>query len=391
MKLRYKSFCLFIVIYLFGQPLVSYMAVEESDQVFHNYQEVLSGSELESYWQHLSEQYSNVFPELRKNDFWSMVRDQNQISLDSWFKGFMRFFLYEIIENGKLLATLMLLTLFCLLLQTIQNAFERQVVSKVAYAVVYIMLIIIAMKSFKLASTYVTDTINMAQSFLIALIPLLLGLLASLGHLLSIAFFHPIIIFLIHTSVFVVSKVVMPLILLSAILQIVSTLNSEYKATKLANLIKNIAISIMGILLTVFLGVISVQGAASAIQDGIEMKTAKFVTGNFIPVIGRIFTDATDTVLSASVLVKNGIGIIGIIILIIIVMFPAIKIFIISLMYKVTTAILQPIGDGPVIECLDIIGKHILYLFAALLLVSFMFFFTIVILIISSNITMMVR
>ncbi|MFC4404244.1 stage III sporulation protein AE [Gracilibacillus xinjiangensis] len=390
MKLRNKSICFFIVLFLFGQP-ISLLAEQESINVLNNYQEVLSGSELESYWEHVSEQYSSVFPELRKSDFWSMVRDQNQISLESWFKGFLRFFLYEIIENGKLLATLMLLTLFCLLLQTIQNAFERQVVSKVAYAVVYIMLIIIAMKSFQLAATYVTDTINMAQSFLIALIPLLLGLLASLGHLLSISFFHPIIIFLIHSSVFVVSKVVLPLILLSALLQIVSTLNSEYKATKLANLIKNIAISIMGILLTVFLGVISVQGAASAIQDGIAMKTAKFVTGNFIPVIGRIFTDATDTVLSATILIKNGIGIIGIIILIILVMFPAIKILIISLMYKVTTAILQPIGDGPVIECLDIIGKHILYLFAALLLVSFMFFFTVVILIVSSNITMMVR
>ncbi|SER16120.1 stage III sporulation protein AE [Gracilibacillus ureilyticus] len=390
MKLCNISVCILILLLIFGQPIET-IAAEESNEALRSYQEVLTGSELESYWEHLSEQYSNVFPELRKSDFWTMVRDQNQISLKSWFKGFIRFFLYEIIENGKLLATLMLLTLFCLLLQTIQNAFERKVVSKVAYAVVYIMLIIIAMKSFQLAATYVTDTIDMAQSFLIALIPLLLGLLASLGNLLSISFFHPIIIFLIHTSVFVVSKVVLPLILLSAILQIVSTLNSEYKATKLANLIKNIAISIMGILLTVFLGVISVQGAASAIQDGIAMKTAKFVTGNFIPVIGRIFTDATDTVLSATILIKNGIGIIGIVILIIIVMFPAIKIFIISLMYKVTTAILQPIGDGPVIECLDIIGKHILYLFAALLLVSFMFFFTVVILIVSSNITMMVR
>ncbi|GAE91241.1 stage III sporulation protein AE [Gracilibacillus boraciitolerans JCM 21714] len=121
------------------------------------------------------------------------------------------------------------------------------------------------------------------------------------------------------------------------------------------------------------------------------MKTAKFVTGNFIPVIGRIFTDATDTVLSATILIKNGIGMVGVVILIGIVLFPAIKIFAISLMYKVATAILQPVGDGPVIECLDIIGRHILYLFAALLLVTFMFFFTIVILIISSNITMMVR
>ncbi|MGP4042322.1 stage III sporulation protein AE [Gracilibacillus sp. D59] len=355
------------------------------------YQQMIEGSELEGYWDYLGDEYQEALPELNKENLWSIVKGEGSLSIKEWLKGFLRFFFYEIVENGKLLATLMLLTLFCLVLQTIQNAFEKQVVSKVAYAIVYTMLIIIALKSFQLASSYVLDTVEMAQNFLVALLPLLLGILASLGHLVTISFFHPIIIFLIHTSVFVISKIVIPLILISAILQIVSTISTEYKATKLANLIKNIAISLMGILLTVFLGVISVQGAASAIQDGIAMKTAKFVTGNFIPVIGRIFTDATDTVLSATILIKNGIGMIGVVILIGIVLFPAIKIFTISLMYRVATAILQPIGDGPVIECLDIIGKHILYLFAALLLVTFMFFFTIVILIISSNLTMMVR
>ncbi|MFC4388562.1 stage III sporulation protein AE [Gracilibacillus marinus] len=386
-----KWTCLLFIVTVTISPMPIFAAEEDEPLTIEEYNAIISQSELESYWNNIAEEYNHVFPELSKTNFWSMVKDQNSLSLESWIKGALRYFFYEVIENGKLLATLMLLTLFCLLLQTIQNAFEKQVVSKVAYAIVYILLIIIAMKSFELTSTYVIDTVNSEQAFLIALIPLLLGLLASLGQLLSISFFHPIIIFLIHTSVFIVSKVIIPLIMLSAILQIVSTLNEEYKATKLANLLKNIAISIMGVLLTVFLGVISVQGAASAIQDGIAMKTAKFVTGNFIPVIGRIFTDATDTVLSATVLIKNGVGIIGVIILIMIVLFPAIKIFTISLMYKLATAILQPIGDGPVIECLDVIGKHILYLFAALLLVSFMFFFTIVILIISSNITMMVR
>ena len=68
----------------------------------------------------------------------------------------------------------------------------------------------------------------------------------------------------------------------------------------------------MGLFLTVFLGVISVQGASAAVTDGITIRTAKFITGNFIPVIGRMFTDATDTVVGASVLLKNSVGIAGV-------------------------------------------------------------------------------
>ena len=55
--------------------------------------------------------------------------------------------------------------------------------------------------------------------------------------------------------------------------------------------------ALLGLFFTIFLGVISVQGASAAVTDGITLKTAKFITGNFIPVIGRMFTDATDTVI----------------------------------------------------------------------------------------------
>lgn len=365
--------------------------VAAMEKVPTGFETIIEGSEVEQYWDYIGEEYQHVLPNWNKDQLWSIIKGDASFSLKDWFFATLHYLFYELVENGKLLATLLLLTLFCILLQTIQNSFEKKVVSKVAYSIVYMMLIILAMQSFYLAASYVMNTIQLTENFLISLLPLLLGVLASLGHLVSVSFFHPIIILLIHVSVFTVSRIVIPLFLISAILQIVSTISPEYKATKLANLIKNLAMSIMGILLTVFLGVISVQGAVSAIQDGIAMRAAKFVTGNFIPVIGRIFTDATDTVLSATMLVKNAIGVVGVIILIAIVLFPAIKIFVLSLMYKVTTALLQPIGDGPIIECLDIIGKHILYLFAALLLVTFMFFFTIVILMMLSNVTMMVR
>ncbi|MDX7255030.1 stage III sporulation protein AE, partial [Klebsiella pneumoniae] len=85
-------------------------------------------------------------------------------------------------------------------------------------------------------------------------------------------------------------------------------------------------VGLLGTFLTVFLGVISVQGASAAVSDGMAIRTAKFVTGNFIPVLGRMFTDATDTVISASVLLKNTVGIIGVAILLLIAAFPAIKV-----------------------------------------------------------------
>src|SRR5699024_10799823 len=177
--------------------------------------------------------------------------------------------------------------------------------------------------------------IDTMMSFMIALLPLVLRLMAKFGNVVTVSFFHPIVIFLIHISGVLVSKFILPLLFLSAILLIVSTLNEIHKVTHLRNLFKFGGIGLLGMLLTIFLGVMSVQGAASAIQDGVAMKTTKFITGNFIPVVGRTFTDPADTVLSASLLLKNAVGIVGMVMILLISLFPALKIFAIALMYKI--------------------------------------------------------
>lgn len=68
-------------------------------------------------------------------------------------------------------------------------------------------------------------------------------------------------------------------------------------------------------------------------------------------------------------------------------LFPVIKVLVIGLIFKVTSAVLQPIADGPVVDLIDVMGKYILYILVALLLMSLMFFFAIVMLIIVSNMT----
>ena len=74
-----------------------------------------------------------------------------------------------------------------------------------------------------------------------------------------------------------------------------------------------------------------------------------------------------------------------------IVAFPAIKILMIAFIYKFSAAILQPLGGGPIITCLDIIGKSIIYVFAALAIVSLMFFLSITVIVAAGNLTVMVR
>jgi len=391
MKQRQRVITLLILFTCFFSGVATAETEDDDQDIGDVLLEDISLGEVQNYWDELVTEYSGYLPEIDKISVYEFIKNKESFSLKNVLKGFIKFLLYELILNGKLLGLLLMLTLFSTVIQTMHNAFEQTTVSKIAYFVVYIVLIYLALNSFFLAYSYALEAVETMSSFMIALIPLVLGLMATFGNLITVAFFHPIIIFLINSSGLLVSKLILPLLFLSALLFIVSTLNDNYRVTHLAQLFRTLSVGILGGFLTIFLGVMSVQGTASAIQDGVAMKTTKFVTGNFIPVIGRTFTDATDTILSASLILKNAIGIVGVITVLFIALFPALKVFAIAITFKIAAAVLQPIGDGPVITSLNTMSKSIIYILACLLAVTLMFFLAIVIIVVATNVTLLLR
>ncbi|MCP3025721.1 stage III sporulation protein AE [Halobacillus sp. A5] len=386
-----KKLMLFIlfILCLISVPSFAEASTSTNDEDVRSLMDHISTEELEQNYDQLHDQYGEYMPKVDFSDLSSWSEEGEVHS--GWLTGIVSFLFKELFSNGKLLGALLFLTLFSTLLQAMQSSFETTIVSKVAYMVIYLVLIGLALESFGQVIEYTLGAINQMSSFMIGLLPLLLGIMASFSHLMSISFFHPIIVALVQSSGLLVKYILIPLFASSALLLIVGSLNETFKVDQLAELMRKAGMAIMGVYLTLFLGVISVQGTVTAVQDGVTMKTARFVTGNFVPVVGRLFTDATDTILGASLILKNTLGIAGVVILLGIALFPALKILAIALIYKLAAALLQPVGDGPVVMAMAVVSKHMMYIFAALLMVSMMFFLVIVIMVAASNITMMVR
>jgi len=363
-----------------------------SDGLARQQSEELELGRIQQYWNNLKTEYGGYFPEGKLPELGQlMFPDGKGWSIGQALSGLAKFFLHEVLYSGKLLVTIVLLTVFTMLLETMQSAFERNAVSKVAYGIAYLVVIILAVNSFRAATAYAADAIGNMVQFMLAMVPLLLTLLAGTGGVTSVAVLHPLIVFMIHTIGTIVHLVVFPLLFFSAVLHLVSAITERYKATQLANLLRNIGVGLLGVLLTVFLGVLSVQGATGAVADGVALRTAKFVTGNFVPVVGKMFSDATDTVMSASLLVKNAVGLAGVIVLLFLCAFPALKILTLALIYNVAGAVMQPLGDTPIVHCLQTIGKTLIYVFAALASVGLMFFLAVTIILTAGNAALMIR
>ncbi len=379
-----------VILFFTFQGSLSAQTVNQPEGLEIN-EEWIDTEEIQVYWQDALREYRDFIP-LSPDEHWlDAVKDGSIFSLKDWLNGFLLFFLEEWQTNGKLIGMLFLLALMSVFLKILVGSFENGAVSKISYLVIFGVLLTIAISSFYQVVNYTTETINSLSHFMFAMLPLMLSLMAAFGNVATVAFFQPIILLFTQVSGVLVTKIVLPLLFISAILHIASFVNEEFNVSRLADLFKYVAFVIMGAFMALFVSLMSFQGVNAAVSDGLAIKAAKFVTSNFIPIIGRMFTDATDTVLSASVLMKNAVGAAGVVIILIITLFPVLKVLVIGLVYKVTSAVLQPIADGPVVELIEVMGKYILYILVALLMMSLMFFFSIVMLVIVSNLSLMIR
>lgn len=190
--------------------------------------------EIEGFWNNIIHEYGGFLPGIEKQSIVEYIKQAGEFSFKELTFGAINYIFHELILNGKLLGTLILLTVLSMFLQSLQNAFETTTVSKIAYAVIFMVLMILALNSFHSAISYASDAIQQMINFTIAFIPLLLALIATSGNIISAGFFHPVIVFLTNISGVFVDKIVLPLLFLSVLLSIVSTLTTNYKANEIS-------------------------------------------------------------------------------------------------------------------------------------------------------------
>lgn len=304
---------------------------------------------------------------------------------------FLSYFLKELSTNLHLMGKLLFLAVLCALLQNLQNSFEQSAISLLAYSVCFIFLCVIALSAFYNGLTLARETVNNMVGFMEALLPLLLSLLAGVGALTSAALLTPLMLLVVSATSVIVKDVILPLLFLTALLECVNYLSGKYSLSNLTGVLKQSGMVILGLVLVVFIGIVSVQGVAGSVADGLTLRTAKYATATFIPVVGKMFSDTVELVMGASLLLKNAVGIFGVSAIALLCALPLIKLLSLVAIMKIVGALIQPMGDEKMAKCLDSMGNNLLLVFGALITVVLMFFLIVTMIIGVGSVTMMLR
>lgn len=297
----------------------------------------------------------------------------------------------EVLSGIRAVLTILVIVMIHSILKSISESLENENIAKLIYYVQYILIITVVMTNFSEIITMVRETCTNLVGFMNLLVPLLISLMLYTGSITTSGVLEPIILFMINFMGNIIQNVILPFVLIFASLVIISKISDKVQIDKIAKFFKSGIVWFLGIVLTIFVGVVSLEGTLSSSVDGITAKTTKAIVSSAIPVVGKILGDAVDTVLGCGIILKNAVGLLGVIIVIGICIMPVIKLTILTIAYTLLSDVCEPIADTKIVGLLDQIGDIFKILLAILCSISVMLIIGTTLVIKMSNSGMMYR
>ena len=246
------------------------------------------------------------------------------------------------------------------------------------------MLIVQLFQLFIFYHDYTLEVLTRYMNIVVAIFPILLSLITITGALWNQALFKPAVIFLINASYFFINTISLPLTVIGTVFGFINQINVEDLYSRLIDFINKIALWTLGGYFAFFLTLMSIQNITLSFADGLFFRTTQNLL-NHVPVIGSRFTDTVVSVVSTLSILRNSIGLLGIITLVVVVAFPVVKVGVSLILFRLLSAVIQPVISKDYIKILDVFNTGVMNLLVIMMIIAVMFIFTFFIILYSSN------
>ena len=297
----------------------------------------------------------------------------------------------ELMISMNLIASVLVVVVIHSILKTIIENLENSSASQIVYIIQYLIIVTIVINTFVSILDITKNSINELVNFMNLLIPILLTLMLTTGSIVTTSIAQPILIFMVSFIGNFINTFIVPLLLISIAISIISNISEKVEISRISKFLKSSIVWILGIILTIFTCALSIEGTLSSSVDGMTAKTAKAAVSNFIPVVGKIMGDTVETIIGCGNILKNSVGVIGVIIITGIVVLPIIKITLLMISFKITSAVCEVVADTKIVKLIDNIADSYKILLAILISISIMFIIGITLVIKITNSSIMYR
>lgn len=291
----------------------------------------------------------NLGQEIDFKNIANELLNKNDINYKNLFTKLLEIFASELSSAIKGAVTIFVIVIIMAILSNLELD-NKSDITRIAHLACFIVIATITVTTFVQTISMIKSTINTMGTLIQVISPFLLSVLIATGKISTTGIIQPLLLFLASSVGFIVTYFVIPLLSISVAFNVICSISENIKLEKLSKLFSSVSLWTVGVVLTFFLGVLSLETSLSSSVDSLSIKTTQAAVSNFVPVVGKFFSDSFEVVVGATKLIGNTGGIIGILGIIIVAIVPIFKIFSVMMIYMLLSALVEMITTDPLIS-----------------------------------------
>jgi len=367
MKKKYIVFLSVILFFGVFQSTLCYAAEKENESVIENWEDSIALDEVEKVFEELQD--SNGEFQLGKY-VRNVVNGEMEFSFSAlWENGVEQ--IESQFENEKsTIFRILALGIVSGVLLNFTGSFGDKNLGETGFYIIFTVLFAIVSMGFFTAFEVAEGAFQSLITFMKVLIPSIsLSLCFGGGTGTSLVFYETMLM-AISIVEMLMAHVLLPGVKIYFFLSMINQLADNH-FSKMAEMVHVFLKGSIKVLYGVLLGYQGIQGILLPVMDKVKNNTF-LQTAKGLPGVGNTLGSAADTILGSGMLIKSAVGVGGILCIIVLCFYPIIKLSVFTLIYRLSSAFIQPIGDKRIVVVLHAVfesGKILLwYLLAGMIM-----------------------
>ena len=355
-------------------------AVSESEEELEQQIEEEIGSQLgdldfsaiETYLENLTDDVQNAFSGGFVTKVESLINGE-YTSSENFFTSLMSLLWDGLLSFLPIIASIIAISILGGMVGNLKPSTNGKSIGNIVHFVTYGVVIVFLGTTLVEMIALTTKTLTNLKSTMDAIFPILLTLLTAVGGTVSVSLYQPAIAMLGNVFISLITYFLLPLFIFSIIFSIVGNLSNNVKLDKFVAFLQGTFKWSIGLIFTLFLGFMTIQGISAGAVDGLSIRTAKYTIKSYVPIVGGYVSDGLSIIMASSMLIKNAVGTAGLLLVLFMAISPVINLILFMLSLKFMAGIIEPIGDKKVANFVSDISKSMSMLVALIVAVSFMY------------------
>lgn len=272
------------------------------------------------------------------------IINKNNINYKKIFMKLLDLFFKEISSAIKGAITIFIVVVIMAVLSNLELE-KKSDITKIAHLACFIVIATITIATFVDTAKMLTKVVHTQTTLMQVISPFLLAVLIATGKITTTGIIQPLLLFLASFVGGVITYFVIPLLSISVAFNVICSISENIKLEKMSKIFSSVSLWTVGVVLTVFLGVLSLETSLSTSVDSLGVKTTQAAVSNFVPVVGKFFSDSFEVVVGATKIIGKTGGVIGIIGIIVVAIVPIFKLASIMGIYMLLAALVEPISN----------------------------------------------